>query len=188
MIRFLLWLTNRLPCRIINAPNGEPYLERYFLFRCLGVTAFIHRIVADDHDRGLHDHPWGWAASLVLVGGYYEQRLKLAPNWQAQPPCPDDASGKPITVRMRFLWPWRINLLRGDDFHRITLRGSIPVEAWTLFVHGPRRKGWGFLKYASTPSGHCYQRYEPFTLTRVAAFDRWWKTAPRGHEQRRNTA
>lgn len=39
----------------------------------------------------------------------------------------------------------RINIIRGTDFHRILL---VPgEEAWTLFIHGPRTKGWGFLLF-----------------------------------------
>ena len=186
----VLWLTARLPCRIISGPNGEPYLERYFLFRAIGVTACIHRFVADDPDRGLHDHPWGWAASLVLVGGYYEQRLISVPAGRVLPfraDRPDTHNPNPIIVHTRFLWPGRFNFLRGDDFHRGTLRCG-RAEAWTVFVHGPRRKGWGFVKYIPTASGHNFQRYEPFALTREGAFDRWWETAPSGQEQRRKAA
>ncbi len=188
MIRFLLWLTAHLPCRIISGPNGEPYLERYFLFRILGVAAYIHRFVADDPDRGLHDHPWGWAASLVLVGGYYEHRLISMPARRVIPFRADGpAAQNQIVVHTRLVWPGKFNLLRGDDFHRVTLRCG-RVEAWTIFVHGPRRKGWGFMKYARSASGHDFQRYEPFALTREGAFDRWWKTAPSGQEQRRKAA
>ena len=84
MVKFLYWLTARLPCRIINGPNGEPYLERYFLFSLFslfGWTAYIHRFVDNDPNRGLHDHPWAWSCSLVLAGGYHELRATdLSPH------------------------------------------------------------------------------------------------------------
>lgn len=38
VLRFLHWLTDRLPARFIDGENNEPYLERYHLFgiKCLG--------------------------------------------------------------------------------------------------------------------------------------------------------
>ncbi|MBI3545973.1 MAG: DUF550 domain-containing protein [Gammaproteobacteria bacterium] len=154
MIRnFLLWLTNRLPARAINGDNGEPYLERYFLCRFLGLQAYIHRFVASDPDRGLHDHPWDWSVSLVLAGGYREIRSA------------DFA---------RSLRPGRLNIIRGTDFHRIVLTpGS---EAWTLFIHGPRTKGWGFWREGN---------YLPHATGKDDYPNRaWWKDAPDGHELR----
>jgi hypothetical protein len=130
--RLLEALTARLPCRFIDGEGGEPYLERYYLGGALGWRAYLHRFVDSDPDRGLHDHPWGRALSLVLVSGYDEIREK---------PVADAP-----TIR-RFVRPWRINWLRGDDFHRVILRGRRP--AWTLFLHGPRTKGGASFRTAS---------------------------------------
>jgi hypothetical protein len=144
MIRtFLYWLTDKLPAREINGEHDEPYLERYFLFRLLGVQTYIHRFVASDPDRGLHDHPWGWSVSLVLVGGYREIRKTGA----------------------RTLKPWRLNLIRGTDFHRILIDEG--QEAWTLFLHGRRTKGWGFLRDG---------KYKPFSKHKddYPQFAWWW--------------
>lgn len=150
--RFLYWLTDRLPARAIDGHNGELYLERYFLFRFLGVTAYLHHFVASDPDRGLHDHPWGWSASLVLAGGYREIRREGS----------------------RFLRPGRINVIRGHDFHRVILPGGI--DAWTLFIHGKRTKGWGFLREG---------KYHPFTTgENDNPAHGWWKLMPNGRTLR----
>jgi hypothetical protein len=152
MTRFLLWLTARLPAREIRGENGEPYLERYSLCGAFGWRAYIHRFRASDPDRGLHDHPWGLSFSLILAGSYRELR--------------DGA--------VRRMEAGNINTIRGDDFHRILLcRGE---EAWTLFLHGPRIKGWGFLRNGE---------YKLFAH-RLDDYParHWWKTAPRGHTLR----
>ncbi|WP_244260428.1 hypothetical protein [Burkholderia gladioli] len=57
MRRVLYAISSRLPCRII-ADGNKPYLERYYLATVFGVRFYLHRFVASDPDRGLHDHPW----------------------------------------------------------------------------------------------------------------------------------
>jgi hypothetical protein len=155
--RLLRALSDRLPCRFIDGEGGEPYLERYYLFGVFGWHAYLHRFVDSDPDRGLHDHPWDRALSLVLVAGYDEIRGGAA---GCAPP--------------RFVRPWRLNWLRGRDFHRVVLRGGRP--AWTLFLHGPRVKGWGFLQNGI---------YRPMARDESEFRHRdWWRWAPRGARMR----
>jgi hypothetical protein len=45
--------------------------------------------------------------------------------------------------KSRWLGRGRINVVSGTDFHRVELPGARP--AWTLFVHGPKVRRWGFL-------------------------------------------
>lgn len=151
--RLLLWITARLPAREIRGEHGEPYLERYYVCSLRGWRVYIHRFLASDPDRGLHDHPWDHSTSLVLAGGYRELR----------------------TYSYRILRPGHLNRIRGHDFHRILLDPG--REAWTLFLHGPRTKGWGFRRNGE---------YTPFAEHKddyPAA--RWWETAPCGRELRR---
>lgn len=150
--RFLFWLTARRPAREIRGEHGEPYLERYYLCSVFGWCAYIHRFLASDPDRGLHDHPWGWSMSVILTGSYSEVREGA---W-------------------RRLFPGQVNVIRGHDFHRILLDQG--EEAWTLFIHGPRVKGWGFRRNGE---------YIPFAQTKDDYPSRqWWKTAPRGRDLR----
>lgn len=156
--RLLEALTAHLPCRFIDGEGGEPYLERYYLLGALGWHVYLHRFVDSDPDRGLHDHPWDRALSLVLVAGYDEMRGN---------------AGTAETTR-RFVGPWRLNRLRGDDFHRVVLRGGRP--AWTLFLHGPRAKGWGFVQNGV---------YRPMARDGTEFRHRdWWRHAPRGAAMR----
>lgn len=156
MIENLLYrFTARLPCRFIDGERGEPYLERYYLFGAFGWRCYLHRFVDSDPDRGLHDHPWKRAVSLVLSGGYDEQR-----RMDTHPEC----------TSIRNVGPFRLNYLRGEDFHRVLLREG--RSAWTLFLHGPRVKGWGFLQ-----DGHFRSMAGDADEFRHRD---WWKTAPRG--------
>lgn len=153
MIRsFLFWLTSKLPARSIEGPRGEPYLERYFLFELFGLGAYIHRFVASDPDRGLHDHPWGRSLSWILVGSYLEIR-------------PEGSY-----MRKR----WRFNLIRGTDFHRVILRPP-HEDVWTLFLHGRRTKGWGFLREG---------RFIPAADAGEYPNKEWWRAANSGAEVR----
>lgn len=130
MNRLLLWLTGFLPCRIISE-GDQPYLERYYLMTLFGWRFYIHRFVASDPDRGLHDHPWPKAYSIILSGWYWEELR----------------SG-----RRKVRW---FNSLTGDTFHRVVLPEIVsetnegmyfhPRFCWTLFFHTVGdTKAWGF--------------------------------------------
>ncbi len=123
-----------LPLRLKVVPDretGRDYLTRRFLTlyngrlghwlrrRC--PSAFLHCLHMSDSDRGLHSHPWPWAVSVILRGGYIEIRED---GW-------------------RYFRPGDVNVIRGGTFHRIELVDE-NEPTWTLFVVGPRHGGWGF--------------------------------------------
>jgi hypothetical protein len=117
--RLLYQFSGRLPLRVIS-DDGKPYLERYYLGTFAGVRWYLHRFVRSDPDRGLHDHPWPWAGSVLLFGHYREQL--------------------PERVRLvrYFNWLW------GSTFHRVLLPATVS-EVWTLFFHRAyNSKSWGF--------------------------------------------
>lgn len=132
----LNWLAARLLVRIIRNEEGAPYLLRLRLRgwmptdpRPFRWSAYLHKFLLPDLDRALHNHPWKWSFSLVLAGGYTEQRLAR--------------DGRIVTRRLR---PGMVNILGPKSFHRVTeLHGA---ETWTLFVAGPKFKDWGFLDKA----------------------------------------
>lgn len=165
MRRFLLWLTARLPAKAI-AHAGVPYVEWYYLGTFLGLFRVqIHRFIGPDPE-GYHDHPWPWALSIILSGWYVEQRR--------------DA----IRIRSRgYLMP------SGDVFHRVVIpHGS---EVWTLFVHGPYVKHWGFMRPHTTEAGTpdwCDLKggwwiYEARDRDH-SRWSNWHKTAPKGRALR----
>lgn len=134
MLLYLLnWIARNRPTRRIEAENGALYLLRVKLWGWMPgdtkkyrTSAYLHRFHLPDMDRALHNHPWRWSVSLILWGGYDEERM---------------VRGKAITRRVR---PFRLNWLSPHDFHRVTrLHGK---ETWTLFIAGRKYKGWGFLE------------------------------------------
>lgn len=163
----LMLITARLPMRIIN-DGKRPYLERYYLGTLFGWRFYLHRFVGSDPDRGLHDHPWLTAYSLILSGWYWEE-LRTG------------------TRRVRWL-----NRLTGDTFHRVVLpkypdydglheRGFLMVEqpCWTLFCHRVARvKPWGFLKPIEGEVDIGAQVFIPHQYLREGNQDQWWLTAP----------
>jgi hypothetical protein len=160
--RLLYRLTGNLRCRIINGNHGEPYLERYHLFRLPGGGGvYIHRFIDSDPDRGLHDHPWNSAVSLILTGRYRELRLAETNHTKK--------------VVERILKAGRLNILNGDDFHRIVLVDDKPV--WTLFAHTSKIKDWGFMT-VSADGNASYTGHE--VVTSETDHSNWWKVAPRG--------
>lgn len=105
---------------IHNQIDGSLYLRRIYLLPFV----YLHLIAQADADRHLHNHPWKWARSLILTGGYLEQR---------------GASGSRFFGHWRRPWSWvRLN---GNTYHRIAL---VERNTWTLFIAGPRVKSWGF--------------------------------------------
>ena len=111
----------------ILAPDGRVKIQRYYLVgRGNTFGLFLHRFAGSDSPTVLHDHPWAWAFSLVLAGGYREHRRRT--------------DG---TTFSRWLRPGRLVVIRPTDFHCVELRDG--RAAWTLFLHGPKVRRWGFL-------------------------------------------
>ncbi len=155
ILMWCLWLVLRciatLRHRFDISPKGKPYLIRWYLtpsgkgkfakwYRRNFPGVFLHCFLESDPDRGWHSHPWTWAASLILRGGYRESRPdNWFLNWY------DD------------LWReykegnW--NTLTGADWHKVKL---LTPKVWTLFVVGPLHGlEWSFMdEYGNiTPHG-----------------------------------
>jgi hypothetical protein len=134
MIQKLLKLVSKvLPAREIKDGDGALYLTR---FRVLGamqarhpwfpISVYLHRFHRPDNDRELHNHPWPWAVSLILSGGYLEQRFAK----------PHSGLG-----HLRWLRAGSLNVLTADTFHRIL---ELDGEPWTLFVVARKVQPWGY--------------------------------------------
>lgn len=148
-------LAKRLPVRVITGADGTPYLSRYTIFNFPGGTRhlYLHQFHRSDEDIELHNHPWTRSVSLVLSGGYSEERR--VDNWRLH------REGENVDPqRMRFnmrtggalevcdshverreIKPGSINVIDADTFHRVELRDG---EAWTLFLSGRFTQRWGF--------------------------------------------
>jgi len=116
---------NRAPDFVVKRSDGE-YLRRWWIVpRNDQFNIYLHQFVQDDDDRALHDHPWH-SASIGQIGGYDE----LLPNDMTVTRLPGD-----LIYR------------EPEHAHRVRLfrdaQGQ-PIEAWTLFITGPRVRQWGF--------------------------------------------
>jgi hypothetical protein len=153
MKKALYRITNHLPCRIIS-DGPRKYLERYYLFTLFGVRFYLHRFVGSDPDRGLHNHPWRWAGSVILSGHYIEETHYG-------------------TARVGW-----VNGLVGDTFHRVILPEGVN-EVWTLFFHRAHKaKSWGFLREKGQ-MGAMFEKYA-YKPTELGKDGEWWKIAPKG--------
>lgn len=158
--QLLFKLTSFCRCRIINGPDRTPYLERYHLLRLpFNYQVYLHRFVASDPGRGLHNHPWNGALSLVLCGKYEEIRMADTQNNHA--------------LETRCVRAWRFNWINGTVFHRINLIDN--KQVWTLFIHGPKTKSWGFLEKRQQQ----YAFHDHNLLIPEESNPLWWKTARR---------
>lgn len=143
-------------CRVINGPDQQPYLERYHLLRLpLGYQVYLHRFVASDPGRGLHNHPWKHALSLVLCGSYQETRMLDARAGNA--------------LHSRWLRPLRFNFISGAVFHRVNLPKN--AQCWSLFVHAPKSRAWGFIQHS--------EYLDHNEIVAQASNPLWWKQARR---------
>lgn len=128
--RALKRVVTKLPFRTIET-DGRPYLTRFYVWPPKPrrgeaepdskFAVFIHFFHRGDEDRDQHNHPWSKSVSLILTGGYMEER------------------GDGVHV----LRPGMVNVINADDFHRVSLLKP-KQGCWTLFVAGPRTNEWGF--------------------------------------------
>lgn len=110
--------------RMAAAPDftiGDPaYLERWWIVpRNEQQNVYLHRILRDDDDRALHDHPWE-NVSYLLAGSYRE----ITPDG--------------TFVRQ----PGNIVRRPASALHRLELIDNKPCVS--LFFTGPKVREWGF--------------------------------------------
>lgn len=127
---FLIWCVLRVYVVVARRPRVEiarGTITRWFLDSTpTGDTTgppgwYLHRFNGPDYSRDEHCHPWSWAHTYILRGGYTETR-----------------KGRPY-VRLAGMRA----TFRPQDFHRTT---SILPGTWTLFHAGPKSgAGWGFM-------------------------------------------
>jgi len=154
--RLLYRLSAYCRCRVITGPDEQPYLERYHLLRLpFGYRLYLHRFVASDPGRGLHNHPWRHAVSLLLSGTYQETRMLKADSDHA--------------LQRRWLRAGHLNIISGDVYHRINIAQD--AECWSLFLHAPKTRDWGFIRR------HQYQDHNE--VVSQPSNPLWWKQALR---------
>lgn len=145
VVAWLIRRAMRTPYTHLSGPDGV-YMERYWLFnpyqpnsdgrgRKWGEwlpSVRLHRIMREDRDEHMHDHPWN-ARTFILRGWY----------WELRPMAPDHPHygladgvhlyrGAGDTVALRF-----------KEYHKIVQVSDGGV--WTLFITWRYRGTWGFM-------------------------------------------
>src|SRR5574342_612995 len=135
------------PKKHVIENGGVPYLTRWILFKCRWFRLFLHHIPRPDPDRVLHNHPWDWGCSLILSGGYLEERRDI--DWaemaleKVARQFPNVRAWRP-RADLFWRWAWRLNWIAPSTYHRIL---EVPEGGtWTLFLAGRRSRSWGFMR------------------------------------------
>lgn len=132
------------------------YLRRWRVIQTPLFALYLHHILMPDGDRDLHDHPYPFA-SLILSGGYTEERVQLDPfRWAIRKPgyvqdrrviydhpnyaADPDVQEETILVTHR---PGRLNFVPTTAAHRIRFHRR-EGGTWSLMFVGPRTRTWGF--------------------------------------------
>lgn len=148
----LIKITKIFPLRRISGRDGD-YLHRWYiaghvpewvsgdgLLAWLPFTIYVHRFLRADADRETHNHPWTWSRSIIIFGGYIEERL---------------TKDGPILIDRK---PGDSHEIKHNTFHRVAR--LYEDDAWTIFITGPRRGSWGFM------TKHGFVNWETFIKAR----------------------
>lgn len=108
------------PDFVIGDPSN-PYMLRWYLIpRNDEFNVYYHRILRDDDDRALHDHPWK-SISILIKG----QLLEISDNGS------------------KIINPGDLVFREATHSHRLQLPQGVEF-AETLFITGPKIRDWGF--------------------------------------------
>lgn len=133
--------------------HDRPYMWRWWVIpRNRFFNIYLHKIMRDDDDRALHDHPW-WNLSILLKGSYRE----VMPDLNACATPYTRIADLPVVVKLRKRGS--VVFRRATASHRLEVATG-PV--WSLFITGPVLRRWGF----HCPKGWRY--YREFVATNDA--------------------
>lgn len=143
------WLRLSLAPDFVIGGHDNPYLLRWWILPRNGwCNVYLHKIIRDDDDRAIHDHPWD-NASIILRGQYNEVTLEhpWADRFVTLQTVMERVGGRPLSahgypLRRHARTAGSIVSRKAEAAHRLELIGGLPC--WTLFVSGRRRRQWGF--------------------------------------------
>lgn len=139
--------------------DGEIYLDRWGIEHPKVGGIFLHKMKAPDPGLDLHCHPWTFG-SFILSGGYLEERSPCATACDRAAKA--ESLGNRIRGRLNYRRRWTWQVLRMDECHRITHlmddKGNEIRTCWSLVIHGPKVRGWGFYLPTGFMDEHTYDR------------------------------
>ncbi len=155
MIKFIVqllmnWCERTGRVMKITGSSGDEtdvYLIRYYVVRSAWFNIFIHQFLRSDRDD-LHDHPWDFVTYLVS-GSYTENRWNPKTNKvEATRRINGMYDDYMQTVRLKqntFVYR------RATDQHQVVVDQDLKEvdkdkAALTLFISGPTKREWGFIK------------------------------------------
>lgn len=142
MTKIAAWLllqADRRPPDFVIGGDERPYLRRWWIVpRNRFFNVYLHQFLRSDDDRALHDHPWLFNASWILMGEYLEHTIARG--------------GIHLRTARRtgdftFRWgpaPHRVELLTVAHYVPTQPLNHKPLPCWTLFITGPVVRTWGF--------------------------------------------
>lgn len=146
------------PPDFIIGGEENPYMLRWWLIpRNRNMNVYLHKILRNDADIALHDHPWD-NLSIVLKGQYLERTLSpegLVEWLSYATKYHDKAQEHDGLTAARNLYSAHdyqqtayvrragtIVFRRARTPHRLELIDGKPC--WSLFITGPNVRKWGF--------------------------------------------
>jgi hypothetical protein len=135
-----IWgLIQRLLGRSDIYTGNDLYMERWRIVDLVSWGVRLHHILRSDVDPELHDHEWDYC-SVVLWGGYYEQREDGKLTWYG----PGSVVRRSAETRHRLELKVHAKGTVSMQTGTITWHSQRMVPAWTLVFRGRRRRKWGF--------------------------------------------
>jgi hypothetical protein len=144
--------------KVIYREDGEPYLIRWYLFRCKRFQICLHHILLSDYDC-LHDHPWKFI-TLILKGGYYERIPRYDRLFKTELGNTIDniLNGRIIANEVVKKWYGPGSLLGRPAKWKHALELPEGKTAWSLLIMFKKERDWGFW----TSKGWVYyEAYKP---------------------------
>jgi len=118
----------------IGPSRNDPYMLRWWVIpRNPIFNIYLHKILHDDDDSALHDHPW--ASLSFMVEGELVEHYKAIDS---------DCARKRILKAGQ--WVYR----KAKFAHRLQLKSD---QCVTVFITGPKIRDWGF---------HCPKGWVPW--------------------------
>ncbi len=131
-----------------TAGPDDVYLIRYYVVKSKYFNLFIHQFLRSDRDD-LHDHPWDFCTYLVR-GAYTEKKYNQKTGEVESIRRTDGSFCQSCSVDHE-LAKNRLVFRKATDQHQVVVDRDLKEAdkdkaALTIFMSGPTKREWGFVK------------------------------------------